>query len=66
MAVATYQVNPNIFGKGDWTDIKNIRATFDFGSKEVIADIVKYEEEEMTNKQTQLEEQYQLSVDDIA
>lgn len=66
LAVATYQVNPNIFGKGDWSDIKNIRATFDFGSKEVIADIVKYEEEEMTNKQTQLEEQYQLSIDDIA
>ena len=66
IAPATYQVNPNIVGKGSWSDIKSIRANFDFNSKEVVADIVKYEEEEMTNKQTQLEEQYQLSIDDIA
>lgn len=39
--VGTYQVNPNIVGRGKWADIKNIRATFDFRSKEVVADIVK-------------------------
>lgn len=58
IAVGTYQVNPNIFGKGDWVDIKNIRATFDFYSKEIIADIVKNEEESMTNNQTELEKAY--------
>lgn len=32
---STYQVNPYLFGKGDWKDIKNIRATIDFGTKTV-------------------------------
>lgn len=45
LTVGTYQVNPNIVGKGEWKDIKNIRATFDFAKKEVIADIVKIEED---------------------
>lgn len=44
LSVGTYQVNPHIVGKGEWKDIKNIRATFDFGKKEIIADIVKNEE----------------------
>lgn len=26
--VGTYQVNPNIIGKGEWNNIKNIRASF--------------------------------------
>ena len=42
--VGTYQVNPNIVGRGKWSDIKNIRATFDFGNKDIVADIVKTEE----------------------
>lgn len=58
IAVGTYQVNPNIFGKGDWVDIKNIRATFDFSSKEIVADIVKNEEESMSNHQETLEDEY--------
>lgn len=58
LTVGTYQVNPNIVGRGDWSDIKNIRATFDFGSREVIADIVKAEEESMTEHQQQLEDEY--------
>ncbi len=57
--VGTYQVNPSIFGKGEWKDIKNIRATFDFNSKEVTADIVKYEEEEMSRQQEELQQQAQ-------
>jgi hypothetical protein len=39
IGVGTYQVNPNIFGKGDWKDIKKIRATFDFNTGEIKADI---------------------------
>ncbi len=42
--VGTYQVNPNIVGKGEWKDIKNIRATFDFANKEVVGDIVREED----------------------
>lgn len=39
VGMGTYQVNPNIFGKGDWKDIKKIRATFDFNTGEIKADI---------------------------
>lgn len=56
--VATYQVNPNIVGRGEWKDIKNIRATFDFGSKDIVAEIVKAEEENMTENQEQLQATY--------
>ena len=58
LTVGTYQVNPNIVGKGEWKDIKNIRATFDFGSKEIVADIVREEEESMTENQQNLAENY--------
>ncbi len=39
--IGTYQVNPNIVGRGKWADIKNIRATFDFGRKKIVADLMK-------------------------
>ena len=39
IATGTYQVNPYLFGKGEWKDIKSIRATFDFNSGEIIAEI---------------------------
>ena len=39
--LGAYQVNPNIFGKGEWNDIRNIRATFDFGNGDICADIEK-------------------------
>ncbi|MDE6424918.1 MAG: hypothetical protein K2K89_02105, partial [Ruminococcus sp.] len=52
-----YQFNPFFFGKGEWKDIENIRATFDYGTGEAIAEIVKKEEnamniasDEITNK----------------
>ena len=35
----TYQANPNMFGRGDWLDIKAIKATFDFNTGTVEADI---------------------------
>lgn len=53
--VGTYQVNPNIVGRGEWKDIKNIRATFDFANKDIVADIVKNEESTMTEQQEELE-----------
>lgn len=62
--VGTYQVNPNIVGRGEWKDIKNIRATFDFGTKEIVADIVRNEEESMLNHQMILEEQYVKAVEE--
>ena len=61
--VGTYQVNPNIVGRGDWKDIKNIRATFDFASKEIVADIVKNEEESMSNHQEMLEDEYLKAIE---
>jgi len=36
---STYQANPEMFGRGEWTDIKAIRATFDFNKQTVVADI---------------------------
>lgn len=46
VATATYQVNPELFGRGQWKDIKNIRATFDFGAGTVEAEIIRDGEEE--------------------
>lgn len=57
LTVGTYQVNPNIVGKGEWKDIKNIRATFDFAKKEVVADIVKREEIEVDHAVNQIEKE---------
>jgi len=39
VGTGTYQANPHMFGMGEWTDIKAIRATFDFNAQTVIADI---------------------------
>lgn len=50
IATGTYQVNGNLFGKGDWKDIKNIRATFDFGKGEMQAEIIKKNDEESNNE----------------
>ena len=49
IATSTYQVNAALFGKGDWQDIKNIRATFDFGKGTVETEIIKGEEEQPTD-----------------
>lgn len=58
IGVGTYQFNPYLFGKGEWKDIKNIRAAFDFGTGEVIADIVKEEEKAMSENQSKLEKNF--------
>lgn len=63
--VGTYQVNPNVVGRGKWSDIKNIRATFDFANKEIVADIVKAEEDNMTENQQRLENEYQVTIDEV-
>lgn len=65
VGVGTYQVNPNIVGRGEWKDIKNIRATFDFGSKDIVAEIVKNEEESMTKNQQKLANEYEQFTNEI-
>jgi hypothetical protein len=57
--VGTYQVNPNFFGKGEWRDIEKIKATFNFNNGEVVAEIIKSEEESMTKNQEALAELYE-------
>lgn len=47
LEIGMYQFNANFFGKGEWKDIENIRATFDYGTGEAVAEIVKKEEEAM-------------------
>lgn len=37
IGTGTYQVNPYMFGKGEWKDIKAIQATFNFNNGEVAA-----------------------------
>jgi len=44
---STYQVNPWLFGKGDWRDISEMRASFNFTTGEVVLD-----EEIKTEEQT--------------
>jgi len=36
--VGTYQVNPHLFGRGEWKDIRAVRATFDFNNGEIKAE----------------------------
>lgn len=51
IGTGTYQVNPNLFGKGEWKDIKAIRATFDFATGEIEAELKTDEDEEVRNNQ---------------
>ena len=45
--IGTYQVNAEVVGKGEWKDIKNIRATFDYANREVLdVDVVTEESPE--------------------
>jgi hypothetical protein len=39
VGTGTYQANPHMFGMGEWTDIRAIRATFDFNTGDVEANI---------------------------
>jgi hypothetical protein len=39
VGTGAYQANPNYFGRGDWHDIKSIRATFNFNTGTIKADI---------------------------
>jgi len=41
IAPGTYQVNAELFGKGDWKEISNIRAIFDFKNGRIRAKISK-------------------------
>lgn len=47
IAIGTYQVNANLFGRGEWKDIKNIRAKFDFANGTIDAEIIKTDEQEI-------------------
>jgi len=65
VAVGTYQVNANIFGKGDWADIKKIRdiqANIDFKTCDIISHIVREEEESITKHAKKLEETYKVKM----
>lgn len=46
IATGTYQVNPYIFGRGEWKDIKNIRTTLDFAAGTIDTKIEKIEKVE--------------------
>lgn len=48
IARGVYQINPYIFGKGEWRNVANLRATFDFGCGEVKV------EKEYNNKNSML------------
>ena len=41
----TYQFNPYIFGKGDWTNIKDLRASFDWKNGFIVLETVHQERE---------------------
>jgi len=45
LGVNTYQANPNMFGRGEWLNIKTIQAKFDFNAGTVDTDIKREEEE---------------------
>lgn len=45
-----YQFNPFLFGKGDWKDISKIRATYNYQTNKVVAEIVPSEKNESNSK----------------
>lgn len=56
IATGTYQVNPKLFGRGEWKDVKNIRATFDFGAGTINTEIIHREPEDAGSRQTSIED----------
>ena len=59
----TYRVNPFIFGKGDWRDISELRATFNFKTGEVTTEKeLSHEEKESPKKEEPQEEEPQKEV----
>ena len=60
-----YQFNPYLFGKGEWKDIQNIRATFDCGTGEVVAEIVKNEEQAMNIVTEKIAQQSEKALNEI-
>lgn len=59
----TYRVNPFIFGKGDWRDISELRATFNFKTGEVTTEKeLSHEEKESPKKEEPQEEEPQKKV----
>ena len=66
--VGTYQFNANFFGKGSWVDIyklRTIQAEFDFATGEVIANIVRNEEEEMNNATDEIASHSKTEIDKL-
>jgi hypothetical protein len=56
-----YQLNPHLFGKGEFKDISNIRATYDYKYGAVKAEIIE-KEEQIPNKsemRTKFEENFE-------
>jgi hypothetical protein len=50
VSTSTYQVNPKYFGRGDWRDIKSIRATINFSDKGIEIKQLKLENAKKENK----------------
>lgn len=65
IGVGTYQFDANLFGKGDWADIYNIRANFNFGTGEVVAEIVKNEEQAMNIATEEIAQQSEKTLNEI-
>ena len=60
VATGTYQVNACLFGRGDWIDIQNIRATFDFATKTINAEIITENQSETTTEPTESNESQEI------
>lgn len=60
-----YQFNAYFFGKGEWKDIENIRATFDYGTGEAVAAIVRTEEQEMNNAADEVASQSEVALEKL-
>lgn len=48
----TYQLNPFIFGKGDWNSIKNLRASFDWENGFIVKETIHDNRKGETNGET--------------
>ena len=56
VARGTYQLNPYLFGRGDWRDVKNLRSSLDFGNR------VMETEKVFTEVETDIKEQEQVEI----
>lgn len=67
LGTGTYQLNPYLFGKGEWRDIENIRMTWEYNMKgRTFATSFTYKEQAEEAEEVEQEDLTDIPVDDLS